>query len=285
MAMRAPVLSSSLLITAIALSVSCSDRPTRITKPPVPCTALLCETFERPLQPPWQFSNTTTVKQTQNNAFSGQYSLEVTALGNGHNANYLVYDLGAQPTFQRRHYGRMMIHLSALNPRSGDFTLLQADGITNPISNAPDGTNVMYRARIDGRHDHLMANYDTWVDNDGSGDNDWLTDCWKHPNGDGESRPPNDYILPAEEWACMQWHVDAGQNEIQLWLNGALLSDIHVQTLGDGCMGHAQNDRWLAPAHFRYLRFGLEQYHSSAKPRRLYIDDIAIHNKPVPCPQ
>jgi len=176
-----------------------------------------------------------------------------------------------------------MMRLSDENTKGGDFTFIQASGNPKPESGAPESTSVMYRGRLDGRHDHFMANYDTWVDEDNNGSTDWLTDCWKHPAGNGATQPPTEYLLPKNEWACVQWHYDSNNNEMVFWLNETELTQIHIQQTGDGCVANTQDGMWIAPASFSELKLGIEQYHDTAKSRTLYIDDIVIDNSPVEC--
>lgn len=215
-------------------------------------------------------------------AFSGTHSVKITGAGGGYNANYLIHDLTSVPELQEKMFGRMMIRLSSENSQGGDFTFIQADGGPRAASGAPAGTSVMYRGRLDGRNDHFMANYDTWLDN-GSGSTAWLTDCWAHPNN--ISSPPQEYVIPKDQWACVQWEFDADANSLKFWLNDNELSQIQVINQGDGCIDSStQNNVWWGPQSFTNLRLGIEQYHGNARPRTMYIDDIAIDDRYVSCP-
>ena len=179
-------------------------------------------------------------------------------------------------------YGRMMIRLSSQNSNAGDFTFIQAAGAPQSASMAPNGTSVMYRGRLDYRHDHFMANYETWVDANNDGITDWETDCWSHPDGIPQA-PAAEYIMPKDEWACVQWHFDAENNALNFWLNGNELSQINVIETGDGCRGDVQNNVWWAPETFTSLRLGIEQYHSTSAARTMYIDDVAVDDEMVGC--
>ena len=246
--------------------------------------ALLCANFDGGSQLPkgWRASNADTVAVSTDQAYSGSQSLKVTGSGGGYNQNFLIYDLTQIPELSASLHGRMMIRLSSENARSGDFTFIQAQGQARPASGAPVNTTVMYRARVDGRHDHLMANYDTWND-DGTGQNVWSTDCWSHP--ESMAPPPQDYLIPKDEWACVQWHFDANVNSLRFWLNGEALRHISVTNTGDGCLDvNTQDGVWWGAESFSAIGLGIEQYHSSAEARVMYIDDVAIDTQPLDCP-
>jgi len=244
-----------------------------------------CLDFEAsPLRQAWHNGNPATVNITDERAYSGAQSLRVDSTGGGYNQNYLSYTLDESPDMQTELYGRMMFWMSDKNAKHGDFTLVQTQGNAAEASGAPANTQVFYRARVDGRHDHLMANYDTWVDNDGDGKTDWLTDCWKHPHGAGDQAPPEAYRVPVETWSCLQWHFNRKTHQLDYWLNGVALSEINVKEYGDDCLSDNQGKRWLGPASFSAVNIGIEQYHPTAKARTVYIDDIAISHRAVPCP-
>ena len=244
--------------------------------------SLLCADFEGSDSLPtgWSASDENTVVVSSDEAYSGTNSLKVTGKGGGYNQNLLAYDLTAVPELSEAMYGRMMVHLSGENSRGGDFTFIQADGSPRAESGAPEDTSVMYRGRLDGRNDHFMANYDTWLDN-GSGQTAWLTDCWAHPN----NPPPQEYLIPKDEWACVQWHFDAELNTMKFWLNDNELAQIQVVNSGDGCVAPGtQNNVWWGPKSFNSVQLGIEQYHNDSRPRVMYIDDIAIDDRVVSCP-
>jgi len=235
----------------------------------------------------WTASNANNVKVSSEKAFSGTNSVKITSPGGGFQPNNLVYSLTGTPDLQQSMYGRMMINLSSQNTKGGDFTFIQADGGPRSQSGAPAGTSVMFRGRLDGRNDHFMANYETWLDSNGDNNNEWSTDCWKHPGSD--TSPPQNYLIPKDQWACVQWHFDAGANTLKFWLNKNELSLIQVVNMGDGCVmdgpnPNRQNGVWWGPQSFNNIRLGIEQYAGNAQARTMYIDDIAIDDRVVSCP-
>jgi hypothetical protein len=244
---------------------------------------LICANFDGSNELPtnWSTSNPTRVAISSEYAFSGANSVKVTGTGGGYNANYLIHNLSGIVDLNKSMFGRMMIRLSSENSLGGDFTFIQAEGVARSASGAPPGTTVMYRGRLDGRSDHFMANYDTWIDN-GSGGNAWPTYCWDHPNS--VNPPPQQYLLPKDQWACVQWEFDGDANSLRFWLNDNELTEIQVNNTGDECTFSTQNDVWWGPENFTDIRLGIEQYDESDLARTLYIDDIAIDDRFVSCP-
>ncbi|WP_052692048.1 hypothetical protein [Teredinibacter purpureus] len=290
----APVFRRLVIISLISIIFTACNLNTFAPSPSVAKAAettcsesiVICENFEHSDVPPspWQFNESSNLSISTTQTYSGSQALEVHATGGGYNAHYLRLDLQAYPNIQTELFGRMMVHLSDENALGGDFTFIEARGKAKTSSGAPPNTPVVYRGRLDGRHDHFMANYDTWVDNNNDGATDWLTDCWKHPNANGAIAPPAEYQLPKNQWACVQWHYSAPNNEMAFWLDGKELTDLHVRNTGDGCLGNAQQNQWTGPESFEVIQVGIEQYHNGAKPRTLFIDDIALDDSMIACP-
>jgi hypothetical protein len=231
--------------------------------------------FEAGLPAGWT-TDSKAVSVTRERAYSGERSLKISGKA-GSGRHYLSYDLRRLPQPADQLYGAAMVYLDK-GGSGGDFTLVQAEGAPRPESGAPADISVMYRARIDGRHDHLMANYDT------RGKSAWNTDCWKQPAFGVNTPPAAEYRLPAGQWVCLRWHFDAINNRLAYWLNDKPLTQIEVNGSGDGCIGQDQQGRWYGPAAFERLHLGMEQYHADAGARTLYLDDIAVDTRPVDCP-
>lgn len=234
--------------------------------------------FENGLPHGWSVGSQA-ISVTGEQAYSGHHSLKISS-GAGRGRHYLSYDLRQLPQPTDNLYGAAMVYLKD-GPAGGDFTLVQAEGGPKPESGAPRDISVAYRARVDGRHDHLMANYDT------RGQSPWGTDCWKQPAFDpASSQPPEpEYRLPKNEWACLRWHFDARENRLAFWLNDVPLNQIEVQQTGDGCLAQDQQGIWHGPEAFEWLHLGIEQYHANAAARTLYVDDLAVDTRPTACPR
>lgn len=208
-------------------------------------------------------------------SYSGENSVKFAAQGSGYNRNYISLDLADYAEVQKELYGRMMIWVNTPNGSGADFTFAQAEGKPKASTGAPADTTVMYRYRVNGSNGNVMANYDTWIDANGDGQTDWLTDCWDHSTRQ----------LPTAEWACVEWHFDSDANELMYWLNGEELNELHIQGVGEGCVNPStQDNEWTAPANFLNLHLGIEQYHGHAQARTVYIDDVAVDSRPIGCP-
>jgi len=217
------------------------------------------------------------IEVSSEQAFSGDSAVKVSATGGGYNRNYLALDL-KETALADQMYGRMMVWVDDPGGNGGDFTFAQADGKPKLSTGAPADTTVSYRYRIAGtaRPGTVMANYDTRVDTNNDGSNDWDTDCWDH----------SEKILPRETWACVEWHFDAEADELKYWINGQEVEDIHVQSQGEGCINNdTQNGDWFAPAKFDTLYMGVEQYHNGVPARTMFIDDVSIDTQYVGCPE
>lgn len=181
----------------------------------------------------------------------------------------------------------MMIYVTDDNAHAGDFTFLQAEGSTpKSISGAPEGTTVMYRGRIDQAYDHIFTHYDTWIDDNADNASEWVTDCAKQPSFTETMPPPQSYILPKNEWSCIQWHMKESSDHIDIHLNRSFLSATQVNggVGGDNCENDLnQGGMWFAPEQFDRLHVGVEQDSNDALPRTMYIDDVVVDNRYVEC--
>lgn len=266
---------SSSSSSSVVVSSSSSSSSSSVSADPC-AGSVFCDDFESGSLNGWNVSGQAAVSTEQ--AYQGSRSVKVTAAGGGYNRNFLSLDLGSFGAAQQSLYGRMMVYLSNQNSLGGDFTFVQADGQPKAVSGAPAGTNVMYRMRLDGRFDHIFANYDTYPN--------WSTDCWKHPsfNQGTNTPPPADYLIPKNQWACVEWHFDAQADELMFWRDGGELSQIHVSKTGDGCVAQQQQGTWYAPQQFDVLHVGIEQYHNTSKARTMYIDDVQVSDRYIGCP-
>ena len=111
-----------------------------------------------------------------------------------------------------------------------------------------------------------MANYET---------TNISTDCWQH----------SATTMPTRRWACVEWHFDGAQNEMEMWLDGRALEDIHVIGSGEGCLGNDLDGQWLAPPAFQSLYLGWERYQQAGNDRNLWVDDVVVSTERIGCPQ
>jgi len=234
-----------------------------------PPGALFCDDFEsatlgQPPGSPWRASTSAgSVAVDATRAFSGSKSVLATA-PNGPNFRRAFIGLGSgSPVFPgaaSEMYGRAMLWLEAA-PSEVHWTIIQAQGP------AADGTHDA-EYRYGGQHGtgRLMANYET--------NNMVATDCWDH----------SQTVIPTGSWACAEWHFKVASNEMQFWLNGSEVQDIHVTDRGEGCGGNALNGQWLAPPAFNDLLLGWEQYQAWQGDIRIWVDGVAVSTERLGCP-
>jgi hypothetical protein len=234
--------------------------------------ALFCDDFESAalgaVAAPWRAStNQATVNVDQMQAFSGTNAVHVNAPQAGtYHRGYFALDQGSSagifPAVATEMYGRAMMYLAVIPNADAHWTFIQGEGPS------ADGThNALYR--YGGQHQNgagLMANYET--------NNNVSTDCWKHSTS----------VLPAATWTCVEWRFAVETNEMQFWLNGTELTDIHVTGSGEGCVGQALGGQWIAPPAFETLYLGWEHYQQTANPIDLWVDAVVVDTERVYCP-
>jgi hypothetical protein len=81
---------------------------------------------------------------------------------------------------------------------------------------------------------------------------------------------------PANRWTCVQWQFDGSRNEARIWLDGQLLSDATVSKSG--------GLDWPAPV-FDSLTIGFEPCCPTPVKVQMWIDELAIDNRPIECPR
>jgi len=258
---------------AASESMAASDQPEPREDP---CrSALFCDDFEHhPVglgpQVPWVVSaHEAEVAIDTARAFSGTHSVHVLAdTAASYRRGYIA--LHGSPVFpaaSAEMYGRVMVWLDAAPVSPPDqppvhWTIIQGEGLARQGDH-----NALFR--YGGQHQGgagLMANYETTPP--------VRTDCWKH----SQTR------IPVGQWACFEWHFVQASNEMQLWLNGNELVDLHVKERGEGCLGDDLGGTWEAPAPFRSLYLGWERYQTPTEPNHVWIDDVAVGLSRIGCP-
>ena len=231
--------------------------------------ALFCDDFEgaalgQAPGNPWRASTVAgTVAVDATRAFSGSRSVLATAANGPDFRRAFIALGGTSPIFPgaaTEMYGRVMLWLEAA-PTEVHWTIIQAQGP------AAAGTHDA-EYRYGGQHGtgRLMANYET--------NNGVATDCWDHSTT----------VLPTGAWACAEWHFAVATNEMQFWLDGTEVQDIHVIDRGEGCGGNALNGQWLAPPAFNNLLLGWEHYQPWQGDIRIWMDAVAVSTERVRCP-
>ncbi len=238
-------------------------------------TGVICEDFEgAALNDRWTSVGTTEL--TTEEKLSGAKALKISGAGGKLNFNGVDLDLSKFTGLTKNHYGRLMLKTPVITGDAGDFTFVEASGPANLLATTrlTDSNRAIYRARVNGSAESLMANYDT------SPYGAPLTDCWSHSN----------FVpVPKDTWACFEWRFDATTNTLTYWLNGSKLGmSVKDKAIGSGavagCAGHPLDDIWSGPSSFDKLHIGIDQYHATSKPRTLYVDDVVVDTERVNCP-
>lgn len=234
--------------------------------------SLFCESFETAavgaLAAPWRTSATNaTVNVDEAQAFGGTKAAHVNAPQAGtYHRGYFALDqngsAGIFPAVAQEMFGRAMVYLPVLPNAAVHWTFIQAEG-----RSADNTHNALYR--YGGQHENgaqLMANYETTMP--------VRSDCWDH----------SATLIPVAEWACVEWRFVVASNEMQFWLNGNELTDIHVSGMGEGCVANDLGGQWVAPPAFQTLYLGWEHYQQTMNPIDLWMDDIVVDTQRVGCP-
>lgn len=238
-------------------------------------TGVICEDFEAAtLNTRWASVGSTEL--TTEEKLSGNKALKISGAGGALNFNGVNVDLSKFTSLAKNHYGRLMLKTPVVTGDAGDFTFVEASGPANLLATTrlTESNRAIYRARVNGSAESLMGNYDT------SPYGAPLTDCWSHDN----------FVpVPKDTWACFEWRFDATTNTLTYWLNGTKLGmSVKDKATGSGavagCAGHPLDDIWSGPSSFDKLHIGVDQYHTTSKPRTLYIDDVVVDTERVNCP-
>jgi len=245
-----------------------------------PMETAFCEDFEddaldRAPQAPWQdATNGATARVSATRAFSGSRALLVNVpSGPPPHRGYVALQQGSFSAANREMYGRVMVFLEATptaapGQNGVHWTLFQGEGRA-----ATNNYNAIYRfgGELQGGAG-LMANYETTQD----GNPPVRSDCAQHSQA----------VVPVQRWACFEWHFSQATNEVQYWLDGSDLSDIHVLDRGPSCRYDEPplNGQWLAPPVFQTLYMGWEQYAASSNALNVWLDGIVVGTGRVGCP-
>lgn len=209
---------------------------------------------------PWTVEvNGGDVKISDQRAFSGDKSVHVSnTQGAYKRAFFSVAGAPVFPAAGQQMYGRMMMWLDATPAGSVHWTFIQGEGPSD------DGSyDIFYR--YGGQHEgKLMANFETQGK---------ATDCWDH----------SDTVMPTQTWTCLEWRFNVATDEMQFWLDGDEVTDIHTTGMGQGCIADDLQGAWPAPQSFEVLRLGFEKYQESAA-LDAWIDDVAVSTERVGCP-
>ncbi len=246
------------------------------------CTGrLVCDDFEKyavgtkPTSP-WGTSVSTGVVEVVNNkSYAGTQALHLKTnqAGSGYTA---MLTLGSPilPTSNNAIYGRMMFWMDATAKNSCHTNILEASGQA-----IGKNYNVQYRYGTQWYKNNddtmppqrFMANYFA---------NDNTSDCWAHSLTQ----------MPLHKWICIRWKFDGAANKTGFWVDANELTDIAIDGNNfpgsaneAGCPAGDSDKKWY-PANFNALKIGWQNVQNDDAGREIWIDNIIVDNKPIPCP-
>lgn len=266
--------SGSMPVSDAGVATSAPDAETASSQV-CPDSAVFCENFESSMvggtpAPPWALSiggsNASSIAVDATRATSGSNAVLVSVPGTASGGNayeraYLQLTEQIFPAVATEMFGRVMMWLDETPNGTVHWTFIQGEGPS-------DGHDRLYR--YGGQQQGgsgLMANFET---NSGVS-----TDCYDH----------SATTMPTEQWTCVEWRFAVATNEMELWLNGVNIEDIHITGQGEGCLGQDLQEQWLAPPAFQTLSLGWERYQSAPNDRNLWLDDIVVSTERIGCAQ
>ncbi len=222
----------------------------------------VCDSFEgAALLPIWKASTAQggAVAISTERAYRGTHAVKVsTGATTYQRAMFETTGTPLFPLAKDELFGRMMVWLEQPAKDGVHWTMVDAFG---PVAGQ---NNVNAHVRYGGQHQgKLMANYDT------SGAS---TDCWQH----------SQTVMPVGKWVCFAFRFARATNELQLWMDGTEVTDIHVKGTGQGCIGNDLGGQWLAPTMTK-ATLGWESYQQDVG-HTMYIDDVVLDDTAVGCP-
>ncbi len=91
--------------------------------------------------------------------------------------------------------------------------------------------------------------------------------------------------IPLGKWSCIQWEADSDARKIDMWVNNQLISDLAIRDKGQYCVNPSrdQNTPWYGPQSSSFY-IGADSFHPMDGDLDLWIDDVIVDTKTVPCP-
>ena len=218
-----------------------------------PPSALVCEDFEDGKADGWSaLVSGMTINGTHASSGTKALSLNIPANQRGGFISYKGAPLF--PLVNKTMWGRVMVWFDSISDGHTDIVRGQAASGGNPSYNVAE------------QHGAYMMNY-----YNGSS----ATDCWKRP------KAPTPTMVPLSKWQCWEWSFNAGTNDFQFFVDGALY--VHVAMTGDGCL--TGNGPWVAPTDFGMVSVGATIAETRPTVMQIWLDDIAIGTQErIGCP-
>lgn len=226
----------------------------------------LCDDFESVMagDPPdaarWQVvspncSGTGKITVDDSQAHSGTNSLRVDGMGGYCNHVFAMHS-AAVATLGNAFYGRFYVRPNAAQGDGHTTFMTMHDSVENKD------------LRMGGQSKILMWNRES----------DDATLPSLSPTGIGMS-----VVLPANEWRCVEFHVDGAAGTIQTWVNGAEVTGLVV----DGAPTPDVDQAWINQKPnwkpmLKDFKLGWEDY--AGQNMTLWFDDVALAATRIGCP-
>ena len=238
------------------------------------CTGrTICEDFENmalgsePKAPYTVHKNNGSVTVDSTHVHSGKQALKVSVTATtpdstSRQAMLAVTGAPLLPLSNDSLYGRFMIYTDRIPDSTVHWTIAHGDGPHDATTSATYNYGGM---------GGLMANYYRNTTPN-------PTDCWQS----------NKQQFPTGKWTCVAFHFDGPNNEMQFWIDGTEITDVHVlgNTKTDQtCTVKGVDGKWYAPTPFKNITVGWESYqHDVAGAHDAWIDDVILDESPIACP-
>jgi hypothetical protein len=176
---------------------------------------------------------------------------------------------GAEPLFTNTPthlYGRMMMYIEA-NGTSVHWTFFGVNGDAEPGSPVA-GRNASYIMSSLPRQG--VNTYSFVYGLDGT---DGYHDC----SSQSMTNMPS-------TWACVAFEMDSVGRKLRMYKDAAVEPILSVDDHGKGCVPPTNvSDPWYGPA-IDQIFVGAWSFHPMNDPLDVWIDDLVVDTKPVPCP-
>jgi hypothetical protein len=213
--------------------------------------------------------------------FHGGKALHLTIPAGGRKyADIIKQGAGDAAVLPRKHYGRVMVWLSAI-PSAAHWAINQAGGI---LAGTADMTA---KYSWGGQNAKLLPGYSqrsrviggaTPLRGGGPQDGD------PNPAPVDCSTPVHTETVATKRWVCWEWMVDGTTPEMHMWLDGVAQTEADVVGKGTAC-ATGPNGPWTAPETFSKIIVGWETYtQASDVAIEAWLDELVVGPERVGCP-
>lgn len=245
--------------------------------------ALFCENFDdypavtaiadRQRFGPWQaaLKSGTQMRLDGTRKVSGSHSLHI-HLDGGVSAGGRLFASGStRPLFAARPthvYGRMMMYIDP-SGTSVHWTFFGVSGPAEPGSPVA-GRNAQY----------IMSSLPR------SGVNTYsFVYGLSAPEGYRDCYAQSSTAMPVARWTCVSFEMDSVTCKLRMYRDGATSPLLSVDDRGRGCVAPTPGSTpWYGPV-VSQLFVGAWSFHPMNGPLDVWIDDLVVDTKPVPCPR